>query len=155
MDQPKHSRPGDGDDPDLLDQPKLPVLGLSVATMAAIFVGGAVGTLLRYLLEVHHPIGQGGFPWPTLTVNLTGSLVIGLILPLTEHLSHRLPVVRPLFVVGLLGGWTTYSTLAVEAVLLAKDGHIGTCLAYLAATVIGGVALVIVGHEAGKRLVPS
>jgi fluoride exporter len=81
--------------------------------------------------------------------------VIGLILPLTEHVSHRFPFVRPLFVVGLLGGWTTYSTLAVEATLLAKDGHIATCVAYLAATIIGGVALVIVGHEAGKRLVPS
>jgi CrcB protein len=155
MDQPTHARPGDGDDPDLLDETRLPVLGLSLGTLGAIFVGGAVGTLLRYLLEVHHPIGQGGFPWPTLTVNLTGSLLIGLILPLTEHVSHRFPFVRPLFVVGLLGGWTTYSTLAVEATLLAKDGHIATCVAYLAATIIGGVALVIVGHEAGKRLVPS
>jgi fluoride exporter len=155
VDQPTHSRHGDGDDPDLLGQPTLPALGLSVTTLAAIFVGGAVGTLLRYLLEVHHPIGQGGFPWPTLTVNLTGSLAIGLILPLTEHVSHRLPLVRPLFVVGLLGGWTTYSTLAVESTLLAKDGHIGTFLAYLAATVIGGVGLVIVGCEAGKKLVPS
>jgi CrcB protein len=155
VDQPMPSRPGDGDDPDLLDQPTLPALGLSATTLAAIFVGGAVGTLLRYLLEVHHPIGQGGFPWPTLTVNLTGSLAIGLILPLTEHVSHRLPLVRPLFVVGLLGGWTTYSTLAVEATLLAKDGRIGICLAYLAATVVGGVGLVIVGHEAGRRVVPS
>src|ERR1700735_59623 len=149
------SRPGDGDDPDLLDQPTLPALGWSATTLAAIFVGGAVGTLLRYLLEVHHPIGPGGFPWPTLTVNLTGSLAIGLILPLTEHLSHRLPLVRPLFVVGLLGGWTTYSTLAVEATLLTKDGHVGTSLAYLAATIFGGVALVVIGHGAGKRLVPS
>jgi CrcB protein len=155
VDQPMPSRPGDGDDPDLIDQPALPALGLSATTLAAIFVGGAVGTLLRYLLEVHHPIGQGGFPWPTLTVNLTGSLAIGLILPLTERVSHRLSLVRPLFVVGLLGGWTTYSTLAVEATLLAKDGHIGICLAYLSATIIGGVGLVIVGHEVGKRLVPS
>jgi CrcB protein len=155
MDQPTHARPGDGDDPDLLDQPGLPTLGLSAATLAAIFVGGAVGTVLRYLLEVHHPISQGGFPWPTLTANLTGSLAIGSILPLTEHLSHRFPVVRPLFVVGLLGGWTTYSTLAVEATLLAKDGHVGTCLAYLAATVVGGIGLVIIGHGVGKRLVPS
>ena len=157
MDRPKDTRPDDrdqleGGEPDLLDEPALPALGLSVPTMAAIFVGGTVGTLLRYLLEVHHPIGQGGFPWPTLTVNLTGSLVIGLILPLTEHVSRRLPLVRPLFVVGLLGGWTTYSTLAVEATLLAKDGHVGTSLAYLVATVFGGVGLVIIGHGAGKRL---
>jgi CrcB protein len=167
MDQPTQPRPGEGDDsrpgrslpegarPDLIDEPVLPVLGLSVSTMAAIFVGGAIGTILRYLLEVHHPIGPGGFPWPTLAVNLSGSLLIGLILPLTEHLSQRMPVVRPLFVVGLLGGWTTYSTLAVETTLLAKDGHAVTGLAYLAATFVGGIGLVFIGHGAGKRLVPS
>ena len=135
--------------------PVLPALGLSISAMAAIFLGGAVGTLLRYLLEVHHPIGQGGFPWPTFMVNLSGSLAIGLILPLTEHASRRLPLLRPLFVVGILGGWTTYSTLAVEATLLAKDGHVLTSLSYLAATVAGGIALVIIGHGAGKKLLPS
>jgi fluoride exporter len=157
VDQPKQSRPGNpgrppGGDPDFPDQP---TLGLPISALAAIFVGGAVGTLLRYLFEVHHPIGPGGFPWPTLIVNLTGSLAIGLILPLTEHVSLRHPVVRPLLLVGLLGGWTTYSTLAVEATLLAKDGHAGTGLAYLAATIFGGVGLVIIGQGAGKRLVPS
>jgi CrcB protein len=151
MDEPKDPRP----DPDLLDDSVLPAMGLSVSAMAAIFIGGAVGTLLRYLLEVHHPVGQGGFPWPTLVVNLSGSLAIGLILPLTEHMSRRLPLFRPLFVVGLLGGWTTYSTLAVEATLLAKDGHVLTSLVYLAATVVGGIGLVIIGHGAGKKLVPS
>jgi fluoride exporter len=159
MDQPipeeRDDSTPDPADPDLLDGPVLPALGLSVSAMAAIFVGGAVGTLLRYLLEVHHPIGQGGFPWPTLAVNLSGSLAIGLILPLTDHVSRRLPLFRPLFVVGLLGGWTTYSTLAVEATLLAKDGHAPTGLAYLAATLAGGIGLVIIGHGAGKRLVPS
>jgi CrcB protein len=151
MDKPMPPRP----DPDPLDDPVLPPMGLSVAAMAAIFLGGAVGTLLRYLLEVHHPIGQGGFPWPTLMVNLSGSLAIGLMLPLTEHLSRRVPLFRPLFIVGLLGGWTTYSTLAVESTLLAKDGHVLTALAYLAATLIGGIALVIVGHAAGKKLAAS
>jgi fluoride exporter len=159
MDQPipeeRDDTTSDRADADLLDEALLPALGLSVSAMAAIFVGGAVGTLLRYLLEVHHPISQGGFPWPTLTVNLSGSLAIGLILPLTEHLSRRVPLFRPLFVVGFLGGWTTYSTLAVETSLLAKDGHALTGLAYLAATVAGGIGLVIVGHGAGKRMVPS
>jgi CrcB protein len=158
MEEPKAPRPDptpERADADMLDDPELPAVGVSPSAMAAIFLGGTVGTLLRYLVEVHHPIGQGGFPWPTLIVNLSGSFAIGLILPLTEHVSRRLPLLRPLFVVGLLGGWTTYSTLAVEATLLAKDGDVLTCLGYLAATVVGGVGLVIVGHGAGKRLVPS
>jgi fluoride exporter len=167
VDQPMHSRREEPDkrppahdghtraEPDSFDGSGVPALRLSVPTMAAIFIGGAVGTLLRYVFEFHHPVGQGGFPWATLTVNLTGSLAIGLILPLTEHVSQRRPLVRPLFVVGLLGGWTTYSTLAVEATLLAKDGDVVTSLAYLAATLVGGIGLVMIGHEAGKRLVPS
>ena len=53
--------------------------------------------------------------------------------------------------VGFLGGWTTYSTLAVDATLLAKDGDLATCLAYLAATVVGGLALVVAGHDLGRQ----
>jgi CrcB protein len=149
-DDPAPNRAG----PEFPDELVPAALGVSASALVAIFVGGAVGTLLRYLLEVHHPIGQGGFPWPTLTVNLSGSLVIGLVLPLTAHVSRRLALFRPLFVVGFLGGWTTYSTLAVEATLLAKDGHVLTCFVYLAATVAGGIGLVIVGHSAGKKLSP-
>jgi CrcB protein len=137
---------------DLLDEPVLPLLGLSAATIAAVFIGGALGTVARYLLEAHHAAGAGAFPWVTLLVNLSGSLAIGFAIPLTEHLTTRAPLVRPLAVVGFLGGWTTYSTLAVEATLLAKDGDVALCLAYLVATVAGGLALVVLGHAAGRRL---
>jgi CrcB protein len=140
---------------DLLDEPVLPLFGLSAGTIAAIFLGGALGTVARYLLDTHHPVGPGAFPWVTLLVNLTGSFAIGLLVPLTEHLSHRVPVARPLLMVGLLGGWTTYSTLAVDTTLLAKDGDVATCLAYVAATVVGGLALVVAGHDLGRRLAAS
>jgi CrcB protein len=139
---------------DLLDEPVVPLFVPSATTLAAIFVGGALGTVARYLLEVHHPAG-GGFPWVTLLVNLSGSFAIGLLIPLTEHVSHRIPVLRPLLVIGFLGGWTTYSTLAVEATLLAKHGDIGSCLAYLTATVAGGLALVVAGHALGRKLVAT
>lgn len=137
---------------DLLDEPVLPLLGLSAGTLAAIFLGGAVGTVARYLLEAHHPAGTGAFPWVTLLVNLSGSLAIGFLVPLTEHTAHRVPLLRPLVFIGFLGGWTTYSTLAVDATLLGKNGDVATCLAYLVATVAGGLALVVVGHAAGRRL---
>jgi len=140
---------------DLLDEPLVPLMGLSAGTMVAILVGGALGTVARYLLEAHHPLAPGDFPWVTLVVNLTGSFAIGLLLPLTEHVTHRFPVVRPLVVVGFLGGWTTYSTLAVDAVLLARHGDAATCVAYLVATVAGGLALVMAGHALGRRLVPA
>jgi CrcB protein len=140
---------------DLLDEPSLPPISLSAATLLAVFIGGAAGTVCRYLLEAHHPIATGGFPWVTLVVNLSGSLAIGALLPLTEHVGPRVPLLRPLLVVGFLGGWTTYSTLTVEATLLANNGDIVTCLAYLAATVIGGLLLVVAGHALGRRVVPA
>jgi CrcB protein len=136
---------------DLLDEPVLPLLGLSLPTLLVIFAGGALGTLARYLLAVHHPAGGGSFPWVTLLVNLSGSLAIGFLVPLTEHVSHRAPTVRPFVMIGLLGGWTTYSTLAVEATLLAKEGDVVTGLVYVAATVFGGLALVVAGHAGGRR----
>jgi fluoride exporter len=143
------------DDGDLLDQPVLPLFGLSAGTLAAIFLGGAVGTVARYLLEAHHPIPAGSFPWPTLLVNLSGSLAIGFLIPLTEHIAPRAPLLRPLVIIGLLGGWTTYSTLAVDATLLAKGGDLVTCLAYLVATVAGGLALVVLGHSIGQKVIST
>ncbi len=140
---------------DLLDEPALPPITLSASTLLGVFVGGAVGTICRYLLEAHHPIATGGFPWLTLLVNLSGSLAIGLLIPLTEQVGPRAPLLRPVLVVGFLGGWTTYSTLTVEATLLAKNGDIVTCGAYLAATVVGGLLLVVIGHALGRRMVPA
>jgi len=151
--QPRSPQPDVGRD--ALDQPFVPRLGLSAATLLAIFAGGAVGTVARYLLDAHNPTPQGAFPWLTLVINLSGSLAIGLLVPLTEHVAPRAPWARPLLVVGFLGGWTTYSTLAVDAVLLAKDGDVVTFLAYLAATVIGGLALVVVGNGIGRRVVDA
>jgi CrcB protein len=151
----EHDAPREGPERDLIDEPVLPLFGLSTTTLAAVFVGGALGTVARYLLETHHPVAAGGLPWVTLLVNLTGSFAIGLLIPLTEHVSHRAPLVRPLFIIGFLGGWTTYSTLTVDATLLAKHGDIATCLAYLAATVVGGLALVVAGHALGRRVTES
>ena len=72
---------------DLLDEPVLPLLGLSTVALAAIFVGGGIGTVARYLLDAHHPEASGSFPWTTLVINLSGSLVIGLLVPISEHVA--------------------------------------------------------------------
>jgi fluoride exporter len=140
---------------DLLDEPVLPLLGLSAGTLAAVFLGGALGTASRYLLEIHHAAGSGAFPWVTLLVNLSGSLAIGFLVPLIDHTAPRSALLRPLVLIGFLGGWTTYSTLAVDATLLGKNGDVALCLAYLVATVAGGLALVVAGHAAGRKLIAA
>jgi fluoride exporter len=154
MDDDQHTQepnPRRGDD---LDQLFVPRLGLSVSTLVAIFVSGAIGTVARYELDARHPIAPGHFPWVTLVINLSGSFAIGLLVPLTEYVTPRAPLARPVLIVGFLGGWTTYSTLAVEATLLAKDGAVADFVTYLVATVIGGLALVIVGTALGRKMVP-
>src|ERR1700726_879019 len=77
-------------DDDTLDEPVLPLAGPSASTVVAIFLGGAVGTMARYLLAAHHPLAAGDFPWVTLLVNLSGSFAIGLVMPLTQRVSPRL-----------------------------------------------------------------
>jgi len=136
------------------EPPPLP-LRLSPATLLAIFVGGAIGTVSRFLLDTAHPTPTGHFPFTTLLINLTGSLAIGLLMPLMDRVTPRVPLARPFLVVGILGGWTTFSTLAVDSDLLFKGAHVGLGLGYLAVTVIGGIALVLVGETVSRKVVPS
>ncbi len=149
---PPPSQPRPEPEHDLLDEPALPRFGLSTTALLAVFLGGLLGTLARYLLDTALPTASGHFPWATLLINLSGSLLIGLLIPFTEHLSPRLPALRPFAVIGVLGGWTTYSTLAVDAEQLAQHGHVGMMLGYLAATVVGGLAAVLLGHALAPRL---
>jgi CrcB protein len=138
---------------DALDTSAVPRLGLSLGSILAVGLGGALGTLARYLLGATLTTAPGHFPATTLLINLSGSLAIGFLVPLTETVSTRSALARPFLVVGFLGGWTTYSTLAVEAVLLGKGAHVGLAAAYLAASLVGGLALATLGAAAGRRLV--
>ena len=135
---------------DRLDDPAIPRLGLTVVTIAAVFMGGALGTVSRYLLDSAHSTPSGHFPVTTLCINVSGSLAIGFAIPVAEK-----PWLRPFAIVGVLGGWTSYSTLAVDAVLLAKGGHAALTVGYLAATVLGGIAIVVVGNALGRQVVGS
>jgi CrcB protein len=128
-------------------------LNVGPAALAAIFLGGALGTVARFLLDTARPAAPGHFPLTTLVINLSGSLAIGILIPLLTHLGGRWISARPFLVVGVLGGWTTYSTLTVDAVQLAHHGHVGTMALYLAATVLGGIVAVLIGQSAVTRVV--
>jgi CrcB protein len=141
------------DHQDPLRQVATPRLALSVPAIVAILIGGGLGTVARFLLDSSVAERPGQFPTVTLLINLSGSLAIGVLVPLLERVESRAPLLRPFVMVGLLGGWTTYSTLAVNGVSLLQDGRVGTSLLYLAATLAGGTALVVLGHAAGRRMV--
>lgn len=114
-------------------------------TLWAVALGGALGTLARFVLDRAVPTPMGHFPTGTLIINLSGSLLIGLLLPIALAQAARHPLVRPFVVTGILGGWTTYSALATDAATLFKSGHSVLALGDLGATVIGGFALVTAG----------
>lgn len=121
--------------------------------LAAIAVGGALGTCARYGLGRALPVHPGDLPVVTLAINLSGAFVLGFLLVV---LIERFPpsrFARPFLAIGFLGSYTTYSAFAVDTVLLVKDGHTPVAAGYVAATMLGGFAVAWLGIVAG-RLVP-
>jgi len=116
----------------------------------AVAVGGAAGALARDAVGRALPAHSAGFPTATLLVNASGCLLLGVLL---GRLTQRsAPVwVRPLLGPGVLGGYTTFSTFAVEADLLASAGRLGLSLAYLAASVVLGIGAAAAGLRLGAR----
>ncbi len=124
--------------------------GARVAYLLAA-LGGALGALARWGVAEALPRDDGGWPWATLLVNLTGCLLIGV---LTGVLAGRTPEpawARPFLAVGVLGGFTTYSAFAVEAVLLADAGRVVLATSYVLTSVLGGVLAVAAGIRAVRR----
>lgn len=115
------------------------------AILGVIAVGGVIGALLRYQIGRWWATPTDHFPAATMTINLTGCLAIGILLALIGEMRSPHALVRPLLGTGLLGGFTTFSTYAVDIQTLLRRGHDGTALAYLAITAAGAVAAVGLG----------
>ncbi|MGC5565426.1 fluoride efflux transporter CrcB [Streptomyces sp. FR-108] len=111
-------------------------------TVAVVAVGGAAGASARYGAALLWPAQAGGFPWTTFWVNAAGCFVMGVLMVLITEVwvPHRL--VRPFFGTGVLGGFTTFSTYAVDIQRLMAEGHPRTALAYLAGTLVAALAAV-------------
>ncbi|WP_408055060.1 fluoride efflux transporter CrcB [Streptomyces mutabilis] len=121
--------------------------------LAAVAVGGALGAAARYGASLLWPTAAGAFPLTTLLVNVTGCAVIGVFMVLITDVwaAHRL--VRPFFGTGVLGGFTTFSTYAVDVQHLIGSAEAGTGLAHLAATVIAALAAVWCSASLTRRLI--
>ncbi|MEU5632330.1 fluoride efflux transporter CrcB [Streptomyces rishiriensis] len=120
--------------------------------VAAVAVGGGIGAAARYAASLWWPARPGEFPWTTFWVNVVGCAVIGVFLVLvTEAVTaHRL--VRPFFGTGVLGGFTTFSTYAVDVRALLGAGRPGPALAYLAATLFAALLAVWLAATATRRV---
>ena len=123
--------------------------------LAAVALGGVVGSLGRYAVGLAVPQPADRFPSATLIVNVTGAFAMGLLVAFLVDRpgSHRLA--RPFVGVGMLGGWTTFSALAVEVVALATVDRVQVALLYVAATFLLGTLAVPAGAVVGQRVWPG
>ncbi|MFK4071568.1 fluoride efflux transporter CrcB [Streptomyces sp. NPDC029674] len=110
--------------------------------VAAVAVGGGAGAAARYAASLWWPVVPDGFPWTTLAVNAVGCAAIGVLMVLVTETWTVHPLVRPFFGTGVLGGFTTFSTYAVDIERLLGGGHVRTGLTYLALTPLAALAAV-------------
>lgn len=117
---------------------------------ALVFAGGGTGAVLRYQLGrlMTHWLGPNivtAFPWATLAANVLGSFAMGVLAGwLARHGSHQEPW-RLLIGVGMLGGFTTFSSFSLEMMLLIERGQASTALTYGAVSVLAGLSGLYIG----------
>jgi CrcB protein len=127
------------------------MLGYDGRELAAVFVGGALGTLARAAFETLAAPDPGRWPWPTFVVNIVGAFLLGYF---TTRLLERLPVSsyrRPLLGTGLCGGLTTFSTMQVEILKMLEYHHYGLAIGYTAASIVAGLFAVYVATALVRR----
>ncbi|MEU8986347.1 fluoride efflux transporter CrcB [Streptomyces sp. NPDC048558] len=120
--------------------------------VAVVALGGAIGATARYAASLWWPAQPGGFPWAIFWINVVGCTMIGVLMVIITEVrpAHRL--VRPFVGTGVLGGFTTFSTYAVDIQHLVDSGHPSTGLAYLAATLIAALTAVWLATAATRRV---
>lgn len=119
--------------------------------LPAVAAGGALGSAARWLVAETVPI-TGGFPWPTFLVNVSGALLIGVLMVVVTDVVTDRPLLRPFLGVGLLGGWTTFSTYALEVRDLLAGGQAALAAAYVVASVGVGLAATWAGLTSARRV---
>ncbi|MFI9024646.1 fluoride efflux transporter CrcB [Streptomyces sp. NPDC053560] len=110
--------------------------------VAVVALGGAAGAVARYGASLLWPTPPGAFPWTTLLVNALGCAAIGVLMAVLAAAPSAHRLVRPFLGTGVLGGFTTFSTYAVDIQRLVGHGEVRTGLAYLALTLLAALAAV-------------
>jgi fluoride exporter len=125
--------------------------------LAVIAIGGGGGAAARYAILRAEPVHAGAFPLTTLAINVAGALVLAVLLETLARRAVGTWWIRPFAAIGVLGGFTTFSTMCVEATLLGRDGRVVLAAAYLVVSGAAGVAVVVAGLRAAglpTRTVP-
>lgn len=116
-------------------------------SILAIAAGGAIGAVLRHF--VNAIFADGGFPWGIMLCNVAGSFVMGVLIALFANVWDVPPAAKAFMTVGILGGFTTFSSFSLDAVLLWQRGEMAQAAFYT----FGSVALALAGFVAGMMIV--
>lgn len=136
-------------DPDL-GRPGSPT---RTGAVVAVALGGGLGTLARAAAGQIFPTADARFPSTTLTVNLVGAFVLGVVLVVLVDLVGPTPRLRPFLVTGVLGGFTTFSTFMVETAQLGRHGRVALAGLYLVVATVGGLVVAFGGIMVGDAVV--
>ena len=119
--------------------------------LSVISLGGGLGSSARYGVSMLLPAEPGEFPWATLLVNVLGCSLMGIAMVLITEVwsTHRL--LRPCRGVGVLGGFTTFSTYAGEVHQQLMSGNAAVAFGYLVGTVLGALLAVLAGVRCARR----
>ena len=119
-----------------------------------IALAGLAGTLVRYWLAgyVARQYGET-FPWGIMAVNLIGCLVTGVVFYVTEQRFLINPTVRTVILIGLLGGFTTFSSYGLQTFVLLRDGDYGLATLNIVASNVLGLFMVWAGYVLGVNLI--
>ena len=127
-------------------------MNLERRELGAIFLGGAAGALARVGLTQLFPTADGNWPWAVFAINISGAFLLGY---LVTRLQERLPLStyrRPLAGTGFCGAYTTFSTMQLELLQMLDRHRYGTAAAYVAASILCGLAAVYLATAMVRRV---
>jgi CrcB protein len=125
----------------------------AVKNFAAVFLGGGIGAVCRYWLSgVVYRWLPPTFPFGNLIVNVSGCFLIGVLMTALNDRFSINPAMRLFLVIGILGGFTTFSSFSYETVSLVRDNQIVPALLNVAGSVIGCLVATVIGTYAGRLI---
>lgn len=118
--------------------------------LGSIAIGGVIGACGRYEVALLLPTHDGAFPLATFVINITGSFALGIILTVLLERWRPNEYLRPFVATGIIGAYTTWSTFMTDTDKLIDDGHFALALAYVAASLAGGLLAAYAGSVLGR-----
>ena len=116
-------------------------------------LGGAIGASGRYALSLLLPVAQGTFPWATWWANIIGCICAGAFFAASERFVSLQGEWRLFLMVGILGGFTTFSSFGLESFQLLKLGHYGLVLSYVFSSVLVGICALSLSYYCFRAII--